>query len=38
MPNLTPSSPKYALAIRAWQRLPVPVANLVGPWIVRRLP
>jgi serine/alanine adding enzyme len=38
MPNLTPNSPKYALAIRAWQRLPVPVANLLGPWIVRRLP
>jgi FemAB-related protein (PEP-CTERM system-associated) len=38
MPNLTPNSPKYALAIRAWQRLPVPVANLIGPWIVRRLP
>ena len=37
-PNLTPNSPKYALAVRAWQRLPVPVANLVGPWIVRRLP
>jgi serine/alanine adding enzyme len=38
MPNLTPHSPKYALAIRAWQRLPVPVANMLGPWIVRRLP
>lgn len=38
MPNLTPNSPRFALAIRAWQRLPVPVANLVGPWIVRSLP
>ncbi|MEQ1800510.1 MAG: FemAB family XrtA/PEP-CTERM system-associated protein [Gammaproteobacteria bacterium] len=38
MPNLTPDSPKYALAIRAWQRLPVPVANFIGPWIVRNLP
>ena len=38
MPNLTPNSPKYALAIRAWQRLPVPIANMLGPWIVRRLP
>ncbi|MEZ5566613.1 MAG: FemAB family PEP-CTERM system-associated protein [Gammaproteobacteria bacterium] len=38
MPNLTPSSPKYALAIRAWQRLPVPVANIIGPRIVRNLP
>jgi len=38
MPNLTPASPKYALAVRAWQRLPVVVANLVGPRIVRNLP
>lgn len=37
-PNLTPNSPRYALAIRAWQRLPVPVANVIGPWIVRKLP
>lgn len=38
VPNLSPSSPKYALAIRAWQRLPLPVANAVGPLIVRYLP
>ncbi len=38
MPNLTPTSPKYALAIRAWQRLPVPIANIIGPRIVRWLP
>ena len=38
MPNLTPSNPKFQLAIKAWQRLPVPVANLIGPHIVRNLP
>lgn len=38
MPNLTPSNEKYQLAIRAWQRLPVPVANLLGPHLVRNLP
>jgi serine/alanine adding enzyme len=38
LPNLTPNNPKYRLAIRAWQRLPVPVANLLGPHIVRNLP
>ncbi|MBN8279079.1 MAG: FemAB family PEP-CTERM system-associated protein [Gammaproteobacteria bacterium] len=38
MPNLTPGSPRYALAIRAWQRLPVSIANFVGPRIVRHLP
>lgn len=38
LPNLTPDNPKYQLAIRAWQRLPVPVANWLGPRIVRNLP
>ena len=38
MPNLTPNSPKYALAIRVWQRLPVWGANIIGPRNVRRLP
>lgn len=38
MPDLTPKSPKYALAIRAWQRLPVAVANVIGPRLVRGLP
>lgn len=38
LPGLTPNNPKYQLAIRAWQRLPVPVANWLGPKIVRGLP
>lgn len=33
-----PDSPKFRLATRAWQRLPVPVANLIGPRISRSLP
>lgn len=37
-PQLTPSNPKYRLAIRMWQRLPVPLANLIGPHLVRGLP
>jgi FemAB-related protein (PEP-CTERM system-associated) len=35
--EVNPLNPKYALMVRAWQRLPLPVANLVGPWISRGL-
>ncbi|MBC9208298.1 FemAB family PEP-CTERM system-associated protein [Roseomonas aerophila] len=32
-----PSNPKYKLLIAAWRHLPLPVANLLGPPIVRGL-
>ena len=35
MPDLNPLNPKYRLFIAGWKRLPLPVANLVGPHIVR---
>jgi serine/alanine adding enzyme len=38
MPNLTPANPKYRAAIRLWQSLPVPVANLLGPQLSKNLP
>lgn len=38
LPNLNPSNPKFAAAIRAWQRLPVGVATALGPGIVRHIP
>lgn len=38
MPKLTPSNPKYRLAIAAWQRLPLFVANRLGPALVKHLP
>ena len=38
MPDLSPKNPRYARAIRAWQRLPVSVANALGPSIVRHIP
>ena len=37
MPNVNPTNPKYQLFISLWQRLPLPVANLVGPHIVSRI-
>lgn len=35
IPELNPLNPKYRLFIAAWKRLPLPVANLLGPLIVR---
>jgi FemAB-related protein (PEP-CTERM system-associated) len=37
-PRLNPANPKYGLAIRAWQRLPLPVATMLGPLVVRNIP
>ena len=38
IPKLNHSNPKYQLAIRAWQRMPLWCANLIGPRISRNLP
>jgi FemAB-related protein (PEP-CTERM system-associated) len=38
LPNLNPKNPKFDMAIRMWQRLPVPVASALGPHIVRNIP
>ena len=38
LPELNPSNRKYAAAIALWKRLPLAVANAVGPRIVRNLP
>ena len=35
--DINPLNPKYRLFIGAWKRLPLPVANTLGPWIVRGL-
>ena len=34
-PNVNPANPKFALAARAWKRLPTPLANAVGPVLAR---
>ncbi len=38
LPQLNPQNSKYDLAIKAWQRLPLVVANWLGPQIVKYLP
>jgi FemAB-related protein (PEP-CTERM system-associated) len=35
IPEVNPTNPKYSLFIKAWKRLPLPLANAIGPYIVR---
>ncbi|GAB3289872.1 FemAB family XrtA/PEP-CTERM system-associated protein [Parahaliea aestuarii] len=37
LPNLSPANPRYKLLINTWQRLPLAVANRVGPLIAGSL-
>ena len=37
VPELNPLNPKYRLAIKLWQRLPLSLANRIGPLIARSL-
>lgn len=37
IPQNNPMNPKYRLFIAIWQRFPIPLANLLGPMIVRNL-
>lgn len=38
LPNVSPANPKYQMAIRMWQKLPLAVTRLVGPRIIRNIP
>ena len=38
VPNTSPSNPKFRLAVSLWKKLPMPIANRVGPLIVRAIP
>lgn len=38
LPSLSPNNPKFRLGIALWRRLPLPVANSLGPHIVKFLP
>ena len=37
IPENNPLNPKFRLFIAAWKCLPLPVAGIVGPWVVRGL-
>jgi FemAB-related protein (PEP-CTERM system-associated) len=36
--DMRPESPRYRRFVRIWQRLPVALTRLLGPWIVRGIP
>lgn len=38
IPGLHADNPKFRLATQVWRRLPIPVANWLGPHIVRAIP
>ncbi len=35
--SINPLDPKYSLQVKLWQKLPLPIANLIGPMIARGL-
>ncbi len=37
LPDLNPSNPKYRLVIDTWKKLPLPIANRLGPMLSRHL-
>ena len=37
VPDVNPTNPKYRLLIDTWTKLPLPVANFVGPFLARSL-
>jgi len=37
VPEVNPLNPKYQLFIRAWKKLPLPVANRIGPFLAKNL-
>jgi serine/alanine adding enzyme len=38
LPELNPQNPKFQLAVKAWQKLPVAITRIIGPSIVKNIP
>ena len=38
LPNTSPTNPKFELAVALWKKLPLGMANAIGPTIVRAIP
>lgn len=38
IPDVNPSSPKYSLLVASWQKLPLVIANSLGPHLTKWLP
>ncbi len=37
-PAVNPTSPRFRRKVELWKRLPLPLANALGPWIIARVP
>jgi FemAB-related protein (PEP-CTERM system-associated) len=37
VPDINPLNPKYRLMVNTWSKLPLPVANFIGPFLARSL-
>lgn len=38
LPNVSPANPKYQALIKVWKRLPLPLTQILGPRIIKRIP
>jgi serine/alanine adding enzyme len=38
LPELSPQNPRYRMAVRMWQRMPLALTRLIGPPIVKNIP
>ena len=38
MPELNNKNPKFAMAIKIWQKLPLPITRILGPHLVKNIP
>jgi len=37
LPDINPLNPKYRIFIAAWKRLPLPMSQMIGPWLSKYL-
>ncbi len=37
VPNVNPNNPKFKIFVDTWRKLPIGIANRVGPWLARQL-
>lgn len=38
IPDINPNSARFSGVVAVWRRLPVPLANTIGPWITKAIP
>ncbi|MCB0344623.1 MAG: FemAB family PEP-CTERM system-associated protein [Bdellovibrionales bacterium] len=38
IPDINPNNPRFNAVVACWKRLPIPVANAIGPWITKAIP